>query len=299
MRKHGKTFTYLLVLLLASSIFLNQYFIRDIYKKIGIVTQTQQNVSAITPGVVDLHDEFHSFADFVVNYYERKPDFQILQKANVRMKIGRNGGSGTVIGLEKDYTYVLTAKHITPQKKRETLEIEVPMLDKTYDDGKGKDYKIGFTYVSIIKENIYVHEVYDIALVRFPTVEGSDLAVVLPAKRKIKVGDTVYAVGNPIAMTDNITKGIFSNRKRFKGKDYMVISSGIIMGNSGGAAINEDGEIVGVVVAISHFITPRPKTQIFVFHLGMCVPQKIMIPFVLEAYENLTQEIQAKTEINN
>ena len=247
----------------------------------------------------------------IINNLERKPNFYNLARANIRLKIGTSGGSGSIIGIEKDgYTYVLTAKHCTPlegiNKKRKrrrykTLIVEIPMLDKEFDSGRGKDFKIGNQYIDIAIEDIYADEIYDLALFRFPTIEGHNLSVISPAKRRLYIGDTVYAVGNPIAMTDNITKGIFSCSKTFEEIDYMVISSGIIMGNSGGAVANEDGEIVGVVVAISQFIAPRPRTLIYVFHLGMCVPQEIMVNFVLEAHENLAKEkeIPAKTQITN
>lgn len=91
-------------------------------------------------------------------------------------------------------------------------------------------------------------------------------------------------------MIDSITRGIHSCKKTWKEKDYMVISSGVIFGSSGGAVVNEDGYVVGVVSSIAYFDLPKPRQRVFIFHLGMAVPQHIMIPFVLEAYEALQEK---------
>ena len=247
-----------------------------------IMVQTQNNLG-------DALQKDDALTFYIANNLERKPNFEKLQKANVQLRIGRSGGAGTVIGIEEDYTYVLTAEHCTPQKKRYEYEIEIPMKDKDFPK-QGKGYLKGHTYIDIEKENIYRHKKYDVALIRFPTVEGHDLEILLPSEYPAKIGDTIYAVGNPMSLTDNITKGILSAKvreettRKKKKIAYTIVSSGIIFGNSGGAIVNQDGEIIGVVVEIEFFKT-HPLIQI-----GYCVPRHVMIPFVVEALNALQEK---------
>ena len=315
--KHSRVITLLLILLVTVSFATSEMHYKNVHEDMyHKIVHTQNNLEALSQAVGKDIDRLLARDNIIYSYVarnlERKPNFRKLARANVRLKIGKSGGSGTVIGIEDDgYIYILTAKHCTPfneTKKKQRyskkikglkLEVEIPMLDKEFDSGKGKDYLKGYQYVTVKKEDVYADEKYDIALFRFPIVKGHDLAVISPSRRPCFIGNTVYAVGNPIAMIDNITKGIYSCRKTWKEKDYMVISSGIIFGNSGGAVVNEDGDLVGVVSSIAYFDLSKPRQRVYICHLGMAVPQHIMIPFVLEAYENLQKEISTETETTN
>lgn len=127
-----------------------------------------ENQKVIKTGVEQVNKNLLDFGNFVINYYDRKPNFPLLQKADVRLKIGTSGGSGTVVSIEDDYIYVLTAKHCTPlgepkkgwsffkYNKNTKLEVEVPMLDKKFDSGKKENYLLGHQYVTIKNEDIYM-----------------------------------------------------------------------------------------------------------------------------------------------
>lgn len=274
----------LLILAITISSFYNRFCILDLHKRIDADIACQ---AALTISTWTLSDRVIS-----LERENCKPDFVKLQKANVRLKIGDGCGSGTVVRIENGYIYVLTAEHCTPGKKRETYEVEVPIKNKDYKK-EGRSYLKGCKYITVDRKDIYRHEEYDIALIRFLVVEGHDLEIISPAKKIAEVGDTIYAVGNPVDTIDNITKGLFSSKATSCGIDSMVISSGVIFGNSGGAVVNDGGEIVGVVSQIRSFF--KFGQRILVFHMGFCVPQHIMIPFLQEAYENLQQEVPAES----
>src|SRR5690606_1351932 len=72
-------------------------------------------------------------------------------------------------------------------------------------------------------------------------------------------GETVYIVGNPMGtLYSSVTVGIVSSVQRDYGligfdntnqqQALMQISGGVVGGNSGGAAYNSNGEIIGVPV---------------------------------------------------
>ena len=96
----------------------------------------------------------------------------------------------------------------------------------------------------------------DIAVVK---VEASGLAPVTFADSdKLRVGDVVFAVGNPLGVGETVTMGIVSAKSRNVGilddvagyKDFIQTDAAINMGNSGGALIDAKGRFVGINSAI-------------------------------------------------
>lgn len=86
----------------------------------------------------------------------------------------------------------------------------------------------------------------DLAILRLP---GFDLPTVqLGNSDNVKVGATVYAIGNPLGLEESVTKGIVSGiRVRENGTKVIQTDSAVSPGNSGGPLINEKGHVVGVV----------------------------------------------------
>jgi serine protease Do len=95
------------------------------------------------------------------------------------------------------------------------------------------------------------------------TDEASDLAVLkvealgLPTvpfgdSDRIKVGDVVLAFGNPLGVGQTVTMGIVSAKGRATGagdgsyEDFLQTDAPINQGNSGGALVNLQGELVGI-----------------------------------------------------
>lgn len=69
------------------------------------------------------------------------------------------------------------------------------------------------------------------------------------SSEEAKVGDDVYVVGNPLGFLDNtVTKGMVSATHRVDEKGHIwQIDANSAGGNSGGAAYNSDGELIGVL----------------------------------------------------
>ena len=272
---------------------MNQHLNQVRYETMSNLYDMYLQVTSINTALVKLQCNLNHFYESIqkeLNVH-KYPDYSKLQKSNVRIKQGWGGGSGTVIKIENGYTYVLTAKHVVDGSQ--TIEIEIPMKDKTYENNKGAHYiKVGVEYVDILSENIYLHKSSDIAMVRFPTLEGHDLAVTPGAPKAGEIGDVIYVIGNPIRLIDNITRGLYSSDRTWSDTDYMVISAPIIFGNSGGAVVNNKGELLGVVSAISQFEVKR--YTVYVFHIGLAIPYKTVTPFVQEAYQNMGKENKEK-----
>ncbi len=66
----------------------------------------------------------------------------------------------------------------------------------------------------------------------------------------IKAGQTVFALGSPVGLQNTISDGIISNVKQIVGDDtFIQITAPISHGSSGGALVNEYGEVIGITSA--------------------------------------------------
>jgi serine protease Do len=91
----------------------------------------------------------------------------------------------------------------------------------------------------------------DLALLK---VESDDFPFVRLSGRKPRVGDWVFAVGNPFGLGGTVTAGIVSAQNRDIGAgpydDFIQIDAPVNRGNSGGPTFNLAGEVVGINTAI-------------------------------------------------
>jgi len=96
----------------------------------------------------------------------------------------------------------------------------------------------------------------DVAVIK---IEARDLPVItLADSDQLRVGDVVFAVGNPLGVGLTVTMGIVSAKGRSVGilgdiggyEDYIQTDAAINMGNSGGALVDARGRLVGVNSAI-------------------------------------------------
>ena len=90
----------------------------------------------------------------------------------------------------------------------------------------------------------------DLALVK---IEGEDLPTIpVGDSNQLKIGEWVLAVGNPFNMASTVTAGIVSAKARSLGvynngvESFIQTDAAINQGNSGGALVNAQGELVGI-----------------------------------------------------
>jgi Do/DeqQ family serine protease len=117
------------------------------------------------------------------------------------------------------------------------------------------------------------------------TDPASDLAVLkidaagLPTitigdSSRVRVGDPVLAIGNPLGVGQTVTMGIISAKGRATGvgdgsyEDFLQTDAPINQGNSGGALVNLSGELVGIN---SQIVTPTGGN----IGLGFAIPSNM------------------------
>lgn len=75
----------------------------------------------------------------------------------------------------------------------------------------------------------------------------------LKLNEESSVGDIVYAMGYP-DITDgalNITKGVITSKRSINDIEYIISDVNVSFGNSGGALVNDNGELVGLTSSVS------------------------------------------------
>jgi S1-C subfamily serine protease len=96
---------------------------------------------------------------------------------------------------------------------------------------------------------------HDLAIIQ---IKAADLQpAVLGDSRRLLVGQTVYAIGNPFGLSGTLTKGLVSSIRQIREPDGSAIDDAIQTdaainpGNSGGPLLNRVGEVIGINTMIA------------------------------------------------
>jgi serine protease Do len=100
----------------------------------------------------------------------------------------------------------------------------------------------------------------DVAVIRLDKPPHDLQAVTLGDSDRVRVGDYVLAIGNPLGLGQTVTMGIVSAKNRIIGEklgdvdpryeDFIQTDAAINQGNSGGPLFNFRGEVIGINSAI-------------------------------------------------
>jgi len=94
----------------------------------------------------------------------------------------------------------------------------------------------------------------DIALLKIEADEALPYAT-FGDSDQAKIGEWVLAVGNPFNLTSTVTAGIISAKSRdltgSNTQSFIQTDAAVNPGNSGGALVNNNGELIGINTAIS------------------------------------------------
>lgn len=138
-------------------------------------------------------------------------------------------GSGVIISSDG---YIVTNNHVIA--KSDELQITLNN-NKTYE-----------------AEVIGTDPNTDIALIKIEPDEKLPYLAFADSDNT-KIGEWVLAVGNPFNLTSTVTAGIVSAKARDLGRNQSFIQTDAAVnpGNSGGALVNTNGDLVGINTAIS------------------------------------------------
>lgn len=165
----------------------------------------------------------------ISNYKDHNKDELSLEESGL--------GSGVIFKKEKDLAYIITNNHVISEAE----ELEV----MTVDGEKIKAKLVGTDTVN------------DIAVL---SIDGKKINTIaeIGDSSKLRLGETVIAIGNPLGLGDTLTSGIVSYTNRLipvsLNKDgiydweqeVIQTDAAINEGNSGGALVDLNGEVIGI-----------------------------------------------------
>ena len=142
-------------------------------------------------------------------------------------------GSGVIVRKDGRNVYVLTNDHVVGNAS----EISVRLHD-------GREFE-----ATVVGRDSSL----DLALISFRTSDDVPVAR-LGDSEDLRVGHWVLAIGNPLGFESTVTAGIISALRReppdgariTSFTDYIQTDAAINRGNSGGALVNLEGEVVGL-----------------------------------------------------
>ena len=157
----------------------------------------------------------------------------------------------------------------------------------------------GFIISSDVTVATYDHETYDAQVIGYD--ESNDIAVIkidaenlspvtLGDSDTLRVGDSVYAIGNPLGeLTFSLTGGIVSalsrNVRTEAGTTMSLIQTdcAINSGNSGGALFNTRGEVIGITNAK---YSSSGSSEAEIDNIGFAIPINSVKRIVTSIIEN-------------
>jgi serine protease Do len=148
----------------------------------------------------------------------------------------REGGLGSGVIVRPD-GYILTNDHVVDGADHVKVE---------FTDGRSFDAKV-----------VGTDEPSDLAVLK---IDGKNLpTLALGDSDKVRVGDVALAIGNPLGVGQTVTMGIISAKGRATSarnenyEDFIQTDAPINQGNSGGALVSTQGELIGIN---SQILTP-------------------------------------------
>ncbi len=147
----------------------------------------------------------------------------------------RGSGSGIIISEDG---YIITNNHVIEN----ATQVQVELTDRRTFDAQviGKDPLTDLAVIKINADNLPV--------------------AFLGSSEKVRVGQWVMAIGNPLQLTSTVTTGIVSALGRgrlglindgYGVEDFIQTDAPINPGNSGGALVDLTGSVIGVNSAIA------------------------------------------------
>ena len=89
---------------------------------------------------------------------------------------------------------------------------------------------------------------HDLAILRVKNMTSPPEPVVFAPQENLHIGETVFAIGNPLGLERTVTEGVISQTARnFQGILYLQIDAPVNPGNSGGPLFNSRGQVIGVI----------------------------------------------------
>ncbi|WP_167618839.1 S1C family serine protease [Maribellus sediminis] len=194
--------------------------------------------------VLSVQVKSQSFADLVESVKPSVVKIHVLEKKNpgignpTTQTSAQGFGSGVLVG--KRNNYILTAAHVVANASK--IQVE-------FSDG---------SMLSAVNRRL--DKTADVALIELERPASNFPAAKIGDSDKVRVGEDIFIIGNPLGLSFSVSKGIISGKhsemhETIEGKiqEFFQTDASINKGNSGGPMFNMQGEVIGIVSSILSF----------------------------------------------
>ena len=196
----------------------------------GPVVSYADVVSRVSPAVITIHSEMRVRAPQQYPFMDDPMFRQFFgDRTPQQMPEQRRSGLGSGVIISTD-GYILTNHHVIDGAEQIKVDL---------NDGRTLDAKV-----------VGSDPPSDLAVLK---IDVTDLPVLaLGDSDKVRVGDVVLAIGNPLGIGQTVTMGIISAKGRQTGlssgsfEDFLQTDAPINQGNSGGALVSTNSELIGI-----------------------------------------------------
>ncbi len=189
----------------------------------------------ITSDVVDITAEVMPSIVSITNLSVQEVQSYFGQSSSYESE---SAGSGIIIAETESELLILTNNHVI--EDNDTITVTFVNEDSIVGVVKGADSEIDLAIVAISLEDISDETLSEI---KVATLGDSD---------DLQVGETVIAIGNALGYGQSVTTGVVSALDRtIDGFSCSMIQTDAALnpGNSGGALLNANGEVIGINTA--------------------------------------------------
>ncbi len=171
-----------------------------------------------------------------INPPEMSPKEQAKRVGPAVIKVSTPSGLGSGVIINED-GHAITNAHVIQGETNLRATVWFPQSDGTLK-------RVVIEDVEILSVNNHL----DLAMLKLQHPDGGKF-IYAPLERdeKIEVGQTVFAIGNPLGLERTLSQGVVSTKQRsFEGVSYIQTDTAINPGNSGGPLFNTRGEVIGI-----------------------------------------------------
>jgi 2-alkenal reductase len=206
---------------------------------VGNMVWREVSVSIGRPRVIAPREDLSASERATVALFERAAPsvaYLFTEDAPSRLAGNRPGGAGSGIVWD-EAGHIVTNYHVVEGATRVRVRL---------DSGEAIDAKV-----------VGASPDHDLAVVRLVEVRQRLFPVPIGSSSDLKVGQSIFAIGNPFGLSRTLTRGIISALDRrlptASGREIagaIQTDAAINPGNSGGPLLDSSGRLVGVTTAI-------------------------------------------------
>jgi serine protease Do len=174
----------------------------------------------------------------IANTQQRLQNAIVAAQLHRRVLVGQPGNNLELMQLDERIRQMQQALMNLPQQ----LDADVTKRVQDADSGGFSVVLLDGTHYEGLHARL--SESADLAVIQLPA--NNCPFIVTERNAALRVGQRVFAIGNPSGLGYTVTTGVVSGMRELEGRTYVQTDAPISPGSSGGPLITEQGRVIGI-----------------------------------------------------